>query len=179
MESSRFINALRFNKFFWGILCLLFIANLAAYFFVIIPQRSRIDQLYKQYTMKRRTRSARPDTLQTKLAGAKQDIATFKSNLPLRSEFSNIVVEIFDAFRDRGLPVNKMSYKPEPLPEEGLIKYTTSFTVHGRYESLKALLAQIQNSRSLFCIESLTLAGQPSGTEEMVSMNLKIATYFR
>lgn len=70
-----------------------------------------------------------------------------------------------------------MTFKPELADNFLLWKYTTSFKVSGQYAKLKGLLAEIQESSSLFCIESLSFKNQ-SKNEELVDLNLSISTYF-
>lgn len=178
MHLRQLVHLFRFNKLFWGVLCLLVVANVFFYFLVIAQQRLEIDELQISYRKSRALSSAGHDHLYRKLERAEQDIHTFKAQLPDSSQFTDIVTGLFSTLHKQGLTVSKMSYKPENIASEGLLKYTTSFIVTGSYLRLKAFLADIQNSKDLLCIEHISF-GNRSEDKEEVDMKLTLATYFR
>lgn len=109
---------------------------------------------------------------------AKKEIQFFKNQLPARTDFSEVTVELFEILNRHGLSFSNTVYKQEASELQGLLKYTASLTVNGKYPPLKAFLADIQESRSLFCIQSLSFRNR-SEEDESVDMKLDLATYFR
>jgi Tfp pilus assembly protein PilO len=71
-----------------------------------------------------------------------------------------------------------MSFAPSEAKELGLWKYATSLAVKGSYASLKAFLADLQNSPSLFAIEKLGFENDPEN-KGALQMTLNISTFFR
>ena len=71
-----------------------------------------------------------------------------------------------------------MVFEPEYVTELDLMKYTSSFSVQGEYSIMKGFLADIQNSNTLFCIESLSLSKQRNNGRK-IEMKVKISTYLR
>ena len=178
MHLHPLVHVFRFNKLFWGVLCLLVVANLFFYFLFIAHQRVEIDELQISYRKSRALSSTNDDLIYRKLDRAKKDIHAFKVQLPGSSRFTDIVMGLFEALHNQGLTISKMSYKPETIASEGLLKYTTSFIVTGSYSRLKAFLADIQNSKDLLCVEHISF-GNRSGDKEVVDMKLTLATYFQ
>lgn len=178
MHLHPLVHVFRFNKLFWGGLCLLVIANLFFYFLFIAQQRVEIDELQISYRKSRALSSTNDDLIYRKLDRAQKDIHAFKAQLPGSSRFTDIVMGLFEALHHQGLTISKMSYKPETVASEGLLKYTTSFIVTGSYLRLRAFLADIQNSKDLLCVEHIAFVNR-SSDKEAVDMKLTLATYFQ
>jgi len=179
MKLSQFTKVLRFNRLFFWLVGSLLALNILFLAVVKNRERTKMTELYTAYETKRKAlTSERQDPAQTRLRQTKEDIGKFMGSLPGRLTFPEVIVEILQILNKHGLPAISMSYKPEVAPLQNLAKYSTSFTVNGSYASLKAFLADIQNSKSLFCIEGLTLSNQSKGSE-LVSLNLRMAFYLR
>ena len=174
--NNQLINIFRFNKVFWWIIFFLVILNLVFFSFIARAQRNRIGELQETYNTKRRAQLPQIDSDQQKFIKAKEDIQIFKGTLPSRSEFTEIAAELFEILRRNQLYAGKIVYKPESVNSQGLWPYATSFTINGKYPALKAFLADIQESKTLFCIETLSLSNR-SGEEESVDMKIAITTY--
>jgi len=106
------------------------------------------------------------------------DIQTFKRQLPVMSAIIDRARELKDLLDRNRLSATKIVFRPERTELLALWKYTGSLKITGSYKRLKSLLADIQKSPNLFCIESLTLINQSQKTEKVV-MELRLATYFR
>jgi hypothetical protein len=178
MDIRRVVLALQATRFFWGICCGLLILNLVFYFGFIRKQNSRIHELQGIYAQKRGAKFTPGDPRTKSYLRAKEDIQVFRDRLSPKTSFAETVRELYDLLRKRGLGVSKMIYQPEPFEALELWKYTTSFTVTGSYAQLKGLLADIQSSRGLFCIESLSFTDRTRDAEQ-IDMSLKIGMYFR
>lgn len=176
---SRFINIFRFNRIFWWVICLLLVSNII--FFVIFRkiQENRIDELHNLYKVKRSSPTLKKDkdNDQKPFLQARDDINTFKGKLPERKDFAETAAELLTILKKHQIDIGQTVYKPESIDFEDLFKYTTTLSIKGGYPSIKALLADIQESKSLFCIEALSISNNPG--ESPVEMRIKIATYFR
>lgn len=179
MEYRRFAQALRANRLFWLICGGLLILNLLFYIGFIKRQEGRIHQLQRVYTEKRGAKVPARDVRVESYLKAGEDVLAFRENLQVKTSFAESVKELYDLLRKRDLGVVKMTYQPEPVEALGGVwKYSTSFTVTGAYANLKGLLADIQNSPSLFCIENLSFTNKSKDAEQ-IDMGLKIGMYFK
>ena len=179
MSSNRLINLFRFNKIFWWAICIFVALNLV--FFIVIGghQRDRMNTLQNLYQAKRKiTLPKKKDDNQQRLIQAKEDIQHFKKELPPRTQFAGDAAELYETLHRHPLSVGNIVYKPEGAGAQNLVKYSTSFTVKGKYNDLKAFLGDIQESKTLFSIESLSFTNR-SKDEQSVDMIIKIATYLR
>jgi len=176
MEYDRIIGKLRYNKIFWSTCCVILILNLFFYASIIKRQGKKIDELRYSYTKTRNIGTFDKNDKTTKYILAKDAIQSFRDKLHNNSTFPDHVKELYDAIIGQGLSISTMTFKPELLDNLSLWKYTTSFKVSGQYAKLKGLLAEIQESPSLFCIESLSFKNQ-SKNKELVDLNLSISTY--
>lgn len=167
-------------RFLWVACCLVLIANITFYVFVIRGERNKIDELHDQY-LKIRMRDAQPlkkgNNSTAHYLEIKEDLKKFVNMLPPVVTVADKVRELNAVLGKHNFSVNEMTFRPDKTSTFSLWKYTTSFTVAGSYSELKDLLAAIQSLRGLFCIESLTLS-RPKGNAQ-VDMTLSIAAYFK
>ena len=171
------LNIFHFNKVFWWIICFILIANI--FFFATFgrSQKIRINELQKTYNIKRSSPTLKQDIDHEPYFLARDDINTFKEMLPEKKDFAETAAELFMILNSHSIDIGQTVYKPEPVDFKGLFKYTTSLSVLGSYSSLKALLADIQESKALFCIEGLSISD--SSKEGTVEMKLDIAAFFK
>jgi hypothetical protein len=174
---SRLLNIFRFNRVFWWIICFLLISNIVFFATFRESQKNRIDELHDLYNVKRNSPTLKKDNDQESFLQAEEDINTFKGKLPERKDFTETAAELFTIFKKHQIDIGQTVYKPEQIDFQGLFQYATTLSIKGSYPSIKALLADIQESRTLFCIEALSISSN-SG-ESSVELRIKIATYFR
>ena len=167
-------------RIFWAACGLVLLANVVFYVFIVRGERHQIDELHQQYM----TIRAREAQSLKKGNGSTAHYFEVKKGLEKFVEMLPPVVTVADKVRElnavlgkHNFSVNNMTFRPDKTSLFSLWKYTTSFTVAGSYAELKDLLADIQNLRGLFCIESLLL-NRPKGNTQ-VDMTLNIATYFK
>ena len=180
MNKEQLKKALLRYKFFWTACCLVLIANVAGYMTIIRSQRNKIDELHNQYVKIRRQNvppTQKGDDTTAQYLKVKGDVKTFVDMLPPVVTVADKVRELNAALGKHNFSVDKMTFRPIRTSTLSLWKYTTAFTVTGKYSELKVLLADIQNLRGLFCIEKLIL--NRSKDQERISMTLGIATYFK
>ena len=171
------LNIFHFNRLFWWIICILLVSNIVFFAAIRERQKNRINELQALYNAKRSASTQKQNGDQAQYLQAKDDIRSFKENLHARKDFAETASELFSIFKKHQIDIGQTVYKPETVDYNGLFKYSTSLTINGSYKAIKALLADIQESRTLFCIEALSIAGGPE--ESAVEMKIKIATYIR
>ncbi len=157
---------------------ILLLANVVVHATVFVHQRQTMKDLQERYQKTRKGLPEKETGGQESVLQAVTDMTAFKGRLPETGEFTRVVDDLFAVFERMGLPLEKMSFSPERDDSLGLVKYTTSFSVKGSYSKLRALLADIQNSQRLFCIEQLSFANQ-AGERGSVTLKLRIATYLK
>jgi hypothetical protein len=174
---SKLLNIFRFNKVFWWVVCFLLISNIIFFLTVSGNQKTRINELQSRYNVERISKLVKTDNSQDLYIKAKDDIEFFKGKLAEKKDFGETAAELFAIFKKNQIEPGQTVYKPESVDMKGLFKYTTSLSIKGSYPALKAALAEIQGSRTLFCIENLSISGSPA--DNSVEMKIKIAAYFR
>lgn len=177
MNRNRILKAILPYKFLWLFCCIFLIVDLIAFAAITNNHQNRIDELQREYTTSREnnTRLAEKNIVMRQYVKTDEELQLFRETLPEMAMVTDQARILDEAVERYGLFVNKMSFKPEDSKPLSLWKYTTSFTVTGRYKKLKAFLTDIQGLPGLFCIEGLSLK-RPDNSE-LVNMTLHIATY--
>jgi hypothetical protein len=170
-------NIFRFNKIFWWVVCLLLACNIIFFLIIRGSQKNRLDELQTQYNASRNVQAPKKDENQARFIKAREDIVFFKEKLPEKKDFAETASELFAILKRHKLDVGQSIYKPEDVDVKGLFKYSTSLNIKGSYPVLKAVLADIQESKTLFCIENLSISGIPG--DSTAELKIKIAAYFR
>ncbi len=178
MKLQRIIRALRFNRFLWASCALILLINLVLYLAVVQRQRSHIARLQALYSKKRNPDVPRERDEIARYRIAEVELKVFKDKLSPKEKFVERVREIHDLLHRNGLQMQRLTFKPEQAGPMKLWKYTSSFSVQGKYSQLKPFIAALQNSPSLFCLEHLSFK-RVSRSPGTVDMKLEISTYFK
>ena len=173
--SGRLLNIFHFNKIFWWLVCLLLFGNIIFFLTVRTTQKNRLSELEDRYSAGRNQLTPKTDENQTRYLKAREDIGLFKEGLPDKKDFAEVASELFAILKKHKIEVGQSIYKPESIDIKGMYKYSTSLNIKGNYPVLKAVLADIQESKTMFCVENLSISSNP---DDVVEMKLKIATYF-
>jgi len=178
MEFTSLTEILQRYRIYWGACCILLFLNLIFYVAFIGRQQTKIDELQGLYVKKRMAGVIERDDKSWQYEAIQKALQSFREELPATSTFADRVTELNIVIRKHGLSVSRMIFKPARVDNLNLWKYTTSFTVSGKYARLKSLLSNIQNLPGLFCIESLAFKKR-SKDQDLVDMSLTITTYLR
>lgn len=166
-------------KIFWSICVILLAANLIFYASVINRQKAAIADLQKKYSDARQLRSRdlnKKDPF-LEFERARQSWQEFIAKLPPVTMVTFVIKELIRII-DRYESTNtKLIFRPEKVDLLELWKYSTEITITDKYENIRKLLAEIQNSPNLFCIEKLSMI--QSKKEGNVDLTLGITTYSR
>lgn len=175
--NGKLLNIFRFNKIFWWVICFLLISNIVFFLTISGSQKRRISELQSRYNLNRNSKTVKADNTQALYVKARDDIENFKGKLAEKKDFGETAAELFAILKKNQIETGQTVYKPENVDMKGLFKYTTSLSLKGSYPALKAALAEIQESRTLFCIENLSVSSIPA--DNSVEMKIKIALYYR
>ncbi len=177
MTVDRLLNACSPYRFFWGTCCFLLIINLAGYTLIIKNQQKDILNFQNLYSAKRKesvSLSKKNDSA-VRYHQIKESLTIFRDRLPAMENIADQVKQIKDIVNKHGLSAEKLIFKPDREDIYNLWKYSASFSVDGHYSKLKTFLADIQNLRSIFCIDGLSMS-RSNGTKH-VKMRLSLSTY--
>jgi Tfp pilus assembly protein PilO len=178
MKFQKIISALRFNRFFWGGCAFILLLNLVLYATVIQRQENHIERLQALYSKKRNPDVPRERDEIAKYRIAGMELKVFKGKLPPKEAFVDRVRELHQLLHQNGLQMQKLIFKPERVGPLELWKYTSSFSVRGRYSQLKPFIAGLQNSQNLFCLDHVSFK-RVSRSPGLIDMHLEVSTYFK
>ncbi|RLB15670.1 MAG: hypothetical protein DRN37_05235 [Thermoplasmata archaeon] len=178
MKFKRIIRALRFNRYFWGSCVLILLLNLVFTAVVVRRQRNSIEELQAMYSRKRNpdVPRERDEIARYRIAGV--ELRLFMGKVPPKERFVERVREIHELLQHNGLQMKGLTFKPEQAGPMKLWKYTSSFSVRGRFSQLKSFIADIQNSKSIFCLDHVSFKQVPN-SRGLVDLGLEVSTYFK
>ena len=143
-------------------------------------QHKEMARLRTVYQQTREALAAPPerDPRQLALERAGRDLATVYGRLFHVTELAGQMRDLSGFIRQSGLSIDRLSYGAARVDALPLWRYEATFRVRGGYAPLKRLLARIQSSPHLFCIERLAFSGGATAGEKIV-MTLTLSTYLR
>ncbi len=180
MTYKPFLMAIRHYGFFWIVLLILILFNFFFYTGIVRGKKEEVISLQKKYMETRRKimASQGDNAIMKRYIKAKRALHYFRMTLPRENEQYKIIDDLNQIMEKTGFHGIKISLEPREIVALLLLKYTIEIDVKGSYAKLKKLLAGIQNSSQLYCIEKLAFENKPDG-DGKVRMELMIATYFR
>ncbi len=175
-----FFAAIRHYGFFWIVLLALILFNLFFYTGIVRGKKKEVTELQKKYMETRRKITALQgdNEIMKRYIKAKKALHYFRMSLPKEDEQNKIVNDLKQIMEKNGFYGIKIALEPREIVPLLLLKYTIKIDIKGDYSQLKKLLAGIQNSPELYCIEKLAFENRPGG-DGKVKMEIIIATYFR
>lgn len=110
---------------------------------------------------------------------AKTDLAQVWAMLPAERDFSPLALGISEeAKRDR-VTLPGLSYKTEPTTVANTSKGVLQGAMSGRYEDLRRFIYDLETAEEFLFIEDLELARSSVTQGQILTFNIKIATYLR
>lgn len=179
MRERRLVEVLRHYSVLLGICAGVLVINLLFHLFVVKGQGEKIEALGRLYLEKRQITFTpeKKDRRTLVYHREKAALNAFREKLPSVSGLAGQAEELFGYIRNAGLSATMLNFRSEPLGGGLFLRYTTSFTVTGRYGDIKRMLIRLRNSPNLFCIEKLTIRRKQGESGEL-DMGLTLATYF-
>ncbi len=176
---ERYITIFSVYRIFWSVCGIIFLINIVAYWGPIRQQQERIEELREQYSKLRGQQmhqGEKKESMEIYLK-AEQSLQAFETALPTMDSVSEKARELSEIIAAKDSYPGVMLFKPKWIKELGLWQYSTLLTITNRYENIKQILAGIQNSPSLFCIEQLSI--QKGTDEDQIELKFVAATYCR
>ena len=179
-DFRRYLLVFQSNKSLWLVVGACLVINLIYFAVVTGEQKSRVARLHRNYREMREKDldSVNRDGTIRQFIQAREQIQEFRKTLPEESASEKLSEEVNSLIRKNGLAVEPIVFKPEGIVDLLLLRYTADLTLQGPYPRHKQLLADIQNSPRLFCIETLSFDNSPAQARG-VTLRLSISTYFR
>lgn len=174
--------AWRVNRTFPVLIGVLLLANFAVFAFLSLRVSPELDEMERRYIARQATlRQGRQGEAQSPAAvfrRGQDDLKKFREVLPEKADFTALIGEIYALAGAESLSIDRISYAPKEIPEEGLQRYALSFSVHGDYAQIKRFIFAIEQSRRMLSVENISLAGGQSDRPG-VDLKLQLVTYFR
>jgi Tfp pilus assembly protein PilO len=95
----------------------------------------------------------------------------------LDDRLTNILTEVGLANRSAGLLPGAYRYEAEEERKTGYIRFSVQFSVKGRYEQIRQLIAALQSSPEFLIVESITFAGDEQPNNQELSIAVRVSTY--
>lgn len=123
---------------------------------------------------------ARLEAIQRATAGDRQRVAELEAQFVtlheevfggLDARLTDILRAVGSATRNAGLLPGVYSYTAADDRDTGFIRFGIQFSVEGRYEQIREMLADLQSSQEFLIVEGLSFTGD----EEPVSQELRIS----
>lgn len=110
---------------------------------------------------------------------AQKDLVQVWALLPADRDFAPLALGISDqANRDR-VTMPTLSYRTEPTFVASTSKGLLQGPMSGRYEDLRRFIHTLETADELLFIEDLELSRSGSAPDDMLTFNIKLATYLR
>ena len=145
---------------------------------LVYDRDAQLIALQEQYGSMRRMKNKRNAEPTDPYVKAKEDIHAFYDRLESKKAFLSMVRDLKNLLNQTGLALPRMTFKPEFLNASSVWQYKTSCTISGSYPDLKKIIAILQESKELFCIDQLTLYRDTSDRETM-SMAIWFTTFYK
>ena len=167
------------------LLCLVGLFSLNIIIFLFLTYLLEDKALSKQAEFiriqaeERRTQSDREDSDAPVVVYTRgnEDLHKFRQAIPLSSELSGLVDELFSLADRAGLKINSVQYDTKNDPDHMLLHYKINYQVTGTYKQIKKMVHMIEQSGRIISIEELSLNSSKEG--QSVSLSLALQTYFR
>jgi Tfp pilus assembly protein PilO len=110
---------------------------------------------------------------------ARKDLAQVWSVLPVERDFAPLALGITEEAKHNRVILPALSYKAEPTVVPHTNKGVLQGTMTGRYEDVRRFLHGLETAEELVYIEDLELAPSDVQQSQMLTFDIKIATYLR
>ena len=107
-----------------------------------------------------------------------RDLELFRKRLIPKQGFAGFLSELFETAKSNSLGITGITYKPTLIKEEGILSYVISYTVSGKYASLKSFIADLGRYPEMATLDALSL-NSTSPTEEAVNLKVQMTVYLK
>src|SRR5215217_1055654 len=110
---------------------------------------------------------------------ARKNLSQVWAILPAERDFSPLALGISEEAKRDHVTLPALSYKTEATVVAHTSKGILQGAMSGRYEDLRRFIYDLETAEEMLLIEDLELARAGSTQDEMLTFNIKIATYLR
>ena len=117
-------------------------------------------------------------SLQEASARASQEIETFKKERLVKgSQLTKVLDGVYKAARKNGLKIKSANYKPITIKDTEISRYFFSFPVEGRYNQVKKFIFDIESSKQMLLVESITMNSSQKSAGR-IGVDIELSVYF-
>ncbi len=107
-----------------------------------------------------------------------QEVEAFKKErLISGSDLTEVLDEVFKAARKNGLKIRSADYNPITIKDTDISRYVFSFPVQGRYGQIKKFIYEIENSKHMLTVESITMHSSKKAVGRL-GVDIVLSVYF-
>jgi len=170
------VNARR-NSF--AFLLFLVLLNLALMLYLSLYQRPELAKAQTDWFAKREAlASGQSVGTVTRYQQGVRDVGLFQERLIPKKEFAAFLSEMFQSAKNNAVSMKGISYKPAPTKEKGIVSYGISYTVSGKYASVKSFIADLSRFPEMVTLDAVSL-NNTSPTEESVDLKIQMTAYLK
>jgi len=176
---GRLLDIIKSYRLFWIICGALLLVNVLFYFFYIAAESRKSGQLQNEFQTARKKVSEQRK-LQAEIdqfQSMSQAWTAFEEGLPGKIQFPERIQQLKQIIARYRLASEDLSFRSDPIKDENLVRFATTFETTGQYADFKRFIGELQAMPGLFCIHKLELR-QPD-PEKPLEMDLELAVYFR
>ena len=120
--------------------------------------------------------------IQRSIPQTKADCERFENSLyPSSAGYSSVMDELTGVAKQAGLQMGSLAFHPKEIPGRNMVELGLDATVNGNYKDVVRFLNGLQRSKSLYIIDTLTLASEPAAQKVAGSLRvvLSLRSYFK
>lgn len=161
----------------FGLLAFFAVLAFACQIYLSFWQAPALAKAQKEWFAKRDA-LAKGETLadSAKYQNGMRDLEELGKRLIPKQGFPAFLSRLYDTGKRNSLALSGIGYKPTKVKGEPILAYGVSFTVTGKYGSVKSFLADLTRYREMVTIDSVSLSNV-SSTEEKVSLRIQTTVY--
>ena len=110
---------------------------------------------------------------------ARKDLNQVWATLPAERDFSPLALGISEEAKRDHVTLPALSYKTEATVVTHTSKGLLQGAMSGRYEDLRRFIYDLETAEEMLLIEDLELARAGSTQDDILTFNIKVATYLR
>ncbi len=145
----------------------------------LLIEQTRLQQNVRQRQLEATNRGV-PVSVAEQMA---TNLQKFDDLIPLQSDFSDFIGELYDYAQQTQLAIHQISYNSEYEKDSAnkLLRYGLNFSVNGDYAQVKKFIHLLENAPRILLIDKISMSG--SGTKKgalnKVDLQIELATYFQ
>lgn len=178
MTRRQILELAKSKKWILAAILVLVLVNIGIAAYSRFIQQPTLAKLQQEWSEKRLLLTGGKGDLSAIYRQGEADLAAFQQRIPLKRDFTRVMMEVFELASNNGLKVKGITYKPDLLKESNLVVYGIVMTVDGKYAGIKSFISDLQCYGGLVTMDSISLTSS-SMTEEEVSLKMQLSAYLR